>query len=559
MSESVGSGKALLKILAALFKNKLRFGDNASKSKRVGTLVIFGLAYALILAFSISMSVLLGITLRESNEARMAFYFMALFTGSLVVLVFGVIHLISTLFLSKDTDFYSTLPVKSWVVFAAKLLYVYISETAIVIAVLLPALMVYGGVVGAWAGYYIITLLTLFIVPAFPLGVAAIISIPVMFIAGKLKNRGIIAIVFYVLMFATMFGIYFYFMFTLLSMQETISDEQIISLLNFIKVVEYILYPYVALTSAAFGIPSFGYSAGVSVAINLFIFLVISIGLFAILLILARFMYSMSTKANNQTNNSRAKQGEFKTGGALKALIKREYAISLRTTQTTFQCFVVFLLPILFSVIFGIMMNKLAPIVAQNTGMFANPTLFSCTVISVMLASTANASFTAFSREGESVESLKTLPLTPKKIVGAKVLAWLTFAFPSAVISAIILNAFAFEPLNFTMSVIGFPLLATVFVIFGTLWDMKSPKLKWTDPSQAIKHNSHATIGMLLCMVCGIVLMILYMNLFDNLGLDKNALFAVVWGVIFAEILTFGIVDVILYKKLDIYYARMRV
>lgn len=559
MSAPIGSGSALVKIIAALFKNKLRFGDNASKGKRIGTIILLALAYAAILTISVFLSVTFGRVMRDAKENAGIFYFIALFTGSLIVLVFGVIHLVSTLFLSKDTDFYSSLPVKSWVVFAAKLLYVYISETAIVVAVLLPMLTVYGAVVGVWAGYYVITFLTILIVPAFPLAVAAIIAVPVMFIAGKLKNRGIIAIVFYVLLFAAMFGMYFYFLYSVTSMTESVTPEQIMRLIRIVRNIGYALYPYLALSSAAFGTVSFGLSFEASVVANIAIFLAISIGLLAVLLALAKFMYARSAKANNQTNNSQARKGEFKSGGTLKALMKREYAVALRTTQTTFQCFVVFFLPIMFAVTLGIMSSKLFAMVLYESGNMSSPPPFIYAVMAAILSSTANASFTTFSREGEYVESLKVLPLAPKKIVWAKMLSWLVFAVPSALISAIIFNAFSFDPLNFGLSVVAFPLLAAAFGVFGVLWDLKAPKLKWTDAAQAIKHNSHATIGMLLCMAGSFLLMMINMFLMDNDFIDYGTMITVIWCGLFAEILIFAVADVILYRKLDIYYARMRV
>ena len=115
-------------LLKSMFRNKLRFGADATKRKKIGFSVMFGLAYVMIVAILLLLIISMRDFLTAQPQLAMMMYFMILISAASFVLVFGIVHLVSVLYLSKDTDFYSTLPVKPVTVFAAKLAFVYLFE-----------------------------------------------------------------------------------------------------------------------------------------------------------------------------------------------------------------------------------------------------------------------------------------------------------------------------------------------------------------------------------------------------------------------------------------------
>lgn len=547
-------------VLKGMFKNKLRFGAETTKGKKIAILVVFAFAYAMIMFSLLTFITVIG-SLFDIKQIFAIFFFFILLTSALIVLIFGIINLISTLYLSKDTDFYSMLPIKPSVVFAAKLAFVYIAETAIVAAVLLPALITLGIVAHAWAWYYVISILTLVVVPALPLFVACIIAMPIMYLASRLKNRAIISLIFYIVLFGGLFGVYIYFISSVTSIDvESITAEQVESIINAITAVLYIFYPYERLSAAAFGIESFGLGVGASTVVNLLIFVGISAVLTVALMFAAKFMYSQSVKANNQTYNAKARKGEFKATGSMKALIKREYLSSLRTTQVAFQCYFVMALPIIFSIILGIMFRnsiKLAEVVELDFfSDFALLLVFSS--LAAIFASLGNAACTTFSREGSAFASLKILPVDIKRILWSKIVAWLVIALPVAAVCLTIVNALIFNSVFCILSFFSLLPLVAEFLVFGALWDLSAPKLKWTDPSQAIKHNTHVTLGQLIMMSSGFLPAALLFGL-GNTTIDGNIVSIVCWSVIYAVTVIFGIVDIILYRKANAYYERIEV
>lgn len=547
-------------ILKGLFRNKLRFKDGTSKNKKIGLLLLFGFIYAAVMAGVLSIMTALKELFVLMPQLSVMSYFFLLLTGAAFVLVFGIFALVNMLYLSKDTDFYSTLPVKQSTVFAAKMSFVYITEAVVTAAIILPLLITLGALTHAWAWYYVITVLTVLIVPSLPLVLAAIIAIPVMLLASKLKHRSVVALVMYIVLFCGFFTAYSYFVFSASETTE-ITEDMMQAAMDSLNTVMYVFYPYTVLSLSAYGVKAYGLSAGASSLVNLLIFLGISIALVAIMILASKAMYARSVTANNQTyNNEKAKKGTFKTSGSTAALIKREFKSAMRTTQVAFQCFAVALLPVIFSIGLSFSMKNSFGAAAE-AGMTIDDRfglMIVFTVLIAMFATLGNGAATSFSREGGAMASLKILPVDGKKVVRAKTLSWLFIAIPSALVSVVTANVFNFRVDCFLLSLFSLVPLAAEYVLFGALWDLLSPKLKWTDPMQAIKHNGHVLAGQAFGLVSGLAFMILFMVLFFN-GVDFDTIGIVIWALIYALVGIFAVIDVILYKKANEYYNRIEI
>lgn len=549
-------------ILSAMFKNKLRFDQSAGKGKKAALFIAFGMLYLIIVGALVGYIVLLGEYLWLSIVVAEILYLVILLAAAAIVLVFGIIHLVSTLYLAKDTDFYSTLPVKPVTVFAAKLAFVYLFETAIVVAILLPLIITFGIMSGAWAWFYILTILAILIVPSLPLAVAAIFAIPVMYIASKLKNRNIVSLIFYIVLYGGGMVLYFVFIFSSSYGEEgELTPEQVEAMVQSMQVMLYVFYPYAMLACAALGIPQFGLGLGASTAVCFLIFLGISLALIAILLLCGNFLYGKSVTANNQTYNSATvKKGEFRSRGSIKALIKREYMNSLRTTQTAFQCYAVYVIPIIFSVVFGVMFGQMfaqeQPELVEFGKIFSSFLTTSC--LTIFLAAVGNASITSFSREGKDMAMLKSMPVSAKQVVKAKTIAWLIPAVVSALVAVAVGSAINFDLEVFLLSLFSMPLLASAFVFFGVLWDLRSPKLNWTDPTQAIKHNTNSIVGQVICMGVGFVVTMVFFILIMNVQ-SLVVLNAVFWSVLYGFIAVFAVVDFLLYRKAETLFDKLEV
>lgn len=318
-------------ILSTLIKNKYRFASNTDKKKRIGFIVLMAFAYVMIVAYAVMITVVVGSIMNRLGSAEL-FYVVLLLMGAIFVLIFGIIHLVSTLFMSKDAQFFATLPVKPVTVFTAKLLFVYLSEAVIAVAVLLPTVIGYGITVRAWYGYYVISLLMIFITPALPLALAAIIALPVMLIASRLKHGSIVPLIFYCVLFVGFFAAYTYLVYA--ANTDEITEEGVAAFARAMQNAMYAVYPYLALARAAFGIDNFGLGVAGSGAVNLCIFIGSSLVLFGILILLGKVIYGKAYSLNSREDSGKAKNASYKSASSLSALIKREYAVAFGTTST---------------------------------------------------------------------------------------------------------------------------------------------------------------------------------------------------------------------------------
>lgn len=539
-------------VFSALLTNKLRFSETATRKKRVLTFVLIAFVYAAVMSVALVVTVSLARMLSSSSMPQMV-YMMLLIGAAMIVLVFGVFNLVSVLYLSKDTDFYSALPVKSQVVFFAKLLYVYVSELFLVVALFLPIIIVFGAVSGLWVGYYFITIPTLLIVPALPLMIAAIFAIPIMYLAGKLKNRNGIVLVFYMLLFGGFFAGYFVLMFSFMDINfEELTPEKLESLLNVIRVIGYVLYPFTALSNAAFGVQMYGLSVGLSTFVNLLIFLAISVALLAITLLACRFMYDQAAKANNQTYQKLTKHGEYKALNVTGTLIKRELVNAMRSTQIAFQCFGANIILLMFPFILVYIVNLTFADLDKGSIL-----LYDFSYMLLILPSVFSAVSTSFSREGISMASLKTMPVTAKQIVAAKVMLWAAIAVPVSIISVTIVSVYNFVSYLYIAILVYSLLFVIAGSVFSAIWDLRAPKLKWTDPIQAIKHNGNASGGMIMLMIGGFINLIATLAL-TSLGKTATAMI-VFWSIAVAWLVVVAVVDILMYRRINTYYNRIEV
>lgn len=539
-------------VLSAMIKNKYRFSAETKKSKKVALIILIAFAYVAVTSYAVMITVFAGSIMTRLGYG-VEFYVALLIMSAAFVLIFGIVHLVSTLFLSKDVGFYATLPVKPVTVFSAKLLFVYLSEAVIAIAVLLPVMLTYGIVVKAWFGFYLITVITALIVPALPLALAAIIAVPVMFIAGKLKHRDIVPLIFYCVLFVGCFVAYYYLMFKFNN--GDITEDGLAAFGKGMQPVVYTFYPYLSLARAALFEDTFGIGAGASAAANVAIFAAISFALIGILIGLGRIMYGRSSMYD-RSDNSKVKNAEFKSAGELKSLIKREYSMAFHTTSTAFQCFSVLLLVVVMSVMMSIMLRSTLGKVSEGQLDDRISIFMILGTICMILPSASNGAATSFSREGYGLAALKILPVDIKTILKAKIIAWSALAVPCAVISAVIANSFVFDATMFILSTFAIAGLCAAFTVFGAIWDLRAPKLKWNDPKEAIKQNTNVTIGQIILILSGLVF-IITSTLFIVLGVPFDTAKSVFLSLLYVYLIIIIVIDIIICKKAEYYYSRI--
>ncbi len=184
--------------------------------------------------------------------------------------------------------------------------------------------------------------------------------------------------------------------------------------------------------------------------------------------------------------------------------------------------------------------------------------LIGFTVLGAIFATLGNAAATTFSREGKAMASLKILPVSIGTVLRAKITAWLIPAVTAATISVVVFGALLFDLQYFLLAVFSLIPLSAALICFGALWDLTAPKLNWTDPTQAIKHNGHVTIGQMAAMGAGLAVTA-FVTIFCFCGVDFDIISALSWVLIYSELAIFTVVDILLYRRAEKYYNRIEI
>jgi ABC-2 type transport system permease protein len=150
----------------------------------------------------------------------------------------------------------------------------------------------------------------------------------------------------------------------------------------------------------------------------------------------------------------------------------------------------------------------------------------------------------AISIEGKGWELTKSLPVTTKTVMNAKLLLQFTFSIPSSIISSTCL-AIALKPSGLALVwLFAIPLVfATFIAVAGLFVNAKNPSFTWDNESVPVKQSSATLISMVISLISGIVPVLLIAFLPAR----------------FCELTTFGLLLVVFalawlfYKKLVAY------
>ncbi len=528
------------------------------KRKRWATVILLSLAYVLIEAVLVYVAYIFGslATLLEvQSELLTLLFIIAIF----VVFVFGVVAVLNNLYFSRDTEFFSALPIKPVTIYAAKLFVVYACETVLMAAILLPCAITAAAFMKVSVLFYVLLPFMVVLMPCIPLFFAAIIAVPVMYIVSFFKKRGAAGSIAAIMLVAAFFVGYYLLMMRFQKFMET--EDPLEVLLKFREAMQKVckaFYPVYVLVKGALLLPFFGLSAGASAPIGFLIFLgcVAVMGALSVLLSVAVYRRGAAAVLEGAAK-AQKKNGSYKTTGLTKAIFVKEWRELVRTPAFAFQClFGVVMCPLLLGFSAFMTMTNGATF-GGVTGDF-NRLIYLWFILAMGAGMNVGAS-TAFTREGEKFCYCKLLPVSAVTLVKAKSFLYMLVGAISSLLGFTVLCILAFD-VSFLLLGIPFLVLYLIsFVHFGMFFDLSKPKLDWKTPNEAVKHSANAMVPMFANMGFSLALIVAafvaYYFLGDA-GCSRVVCLAVSWSILYACVLAVGIpVSIRLYRtcqhKLD--------
>ncbi len=425
--------------------------------------------------------------------------------GCIMIVVLGIAPMISYLYFSKDTEFLLGLPLKPVTVFFAKLTVVYIFEMLGGALFLLPSLITLGVTLKLSALYYIGTIISIFLLPALPMVLVSVLSLPLMRLVGVLKNKSIVAFILYAVLMVAVMGLYLGVMY---SFDFTIPEGDDGAMATYLKLeaavkaMAKILVPLLAVSRILTLSPVTilgSFSTPVAVLINLATFLVITAALVLIAILISSFSYKKSARSLLEgSKNKASKKVEFsRSSSVIKALMKKEWLELIRTPAFAFQC-------LMCIVMAPLMVGFMAYFDASNlAGEYVNYTskfimrLVSFGIIIIIGIGTNVGASTTITREGQKFYYMKTMPVPYETQIKAKLYLYLIVSSVTVILSQVVMAIISFDIVFLTVGTAFLLLFNYGFNCYCIYIDLNNPKLNWVTENEAVKQNKSAMIPIL--------------------------------------------------------------
>lgn len=432
---------------------------------------------------------------------------LAVIIASLLTLVFGLIGTITNYFVEKEGDIILSMPFKGWHILFSKYFSSYVYEAILSLFIMATGFIVYGIKSSSGPLFYIICVVISLAIPLIPLTIGYFIIIPLMRAGSILRKKdftmvmtGVIAIIFAV-------GIqYLSQSMVKISADPTTMIQKLTSPNGMVSVAAKIYYPS---KWATYGITDYSNLHGL---VNMLVFIGISIGIVALLIISMNGLYATSIIGSQEVSkNKKLNEGELRSKlkgrRQLNALIDRE--IKLMNREPIYFLngpLVILIMPIILGFMFYLQKGELVKSIDEVLKLTnANYYLTLGTAgLAVFLGISVNITSTCISREGKTYELLKSMPIDPQKYLLSKLIHGLIFGVIASVLSVAIGQiVFGIGYASMTMAFVISILVMLPILIAGMLLEIAYPKLLWDSPQKAMKQNLNGVILILgaMCVI----------------------------------------------------------
>ena len=470
---------------------------------------------------------------------------MAAVASGIIVLIFGIFYILSTVFLAKDTELLTSLPLPQGSVFLSKFALVLLGEYPFAFFLMIPPVIIYG--IGQNMGviYYLLAIICTLFIPLVPLVISALLSLFLMNIVGRSRHRDLITIIGSIILLVGIFLGQNY----LISQMPDNEQEFLIELLKSSNaIVEFMgraFPPAIWITKILSG-------TFTEAMVNMAYLLIVSIGAFGLVYFIASFIYQRGATAQFETGASTGKtKFSYKSSSQILTIFKIEWLTILRTPIYALNSLVmVFMAPLLMMLpLFGGNLANdpdlqfLYQLIENGESTPLLPLIVAGLITVFVLINPAVSS--TFSREGKNIWILKNIPVKPEIQVYGKLLAGYSISFIAAVLSAFMAMLSFRVPVVTTIMVVILTSAALVPIsALGIYIDLMRPKLIWNNPQEAIKQNFNVVIAMLLGFVMVTVFGVIGYFI-TTFGLNTFAVF----GIMLIIILAFSYLSIMVLKN----------
>lgn len=501
----------LITLTRIMFKNDETLNNLTSKGSRSSFLKSKWMMILFVLGLAVLMGFSFGFMLSDLYDSLAMVDLSHIIPRLLVpaagimVFMFGIFYVMNVFYFSKDVENYLYLPVKAGEILGAKFLVSLIYEYFIILIFFLPMLTVYGIKDGSGVLYYIYMILSLILVPVFPLVIASIISMLIMRYSSKFKNRDRFNMIAGILSLVVALG--FNFGIQYLTNRFTGDSNMVIGDISDLPMFKIISWVFPTSRFATEGILNYQSFSGLVNMLILLVVTVLSFGLFYILGNLLYFKGVIGISESKATRKALSKE-EMEKGSIRKPILfsyaLKELKLILRTPVYFLNCVLISLIYPLF-ILFPILMGsgedeaEMESLLSMLKGFDRGALLLGIVGVGFLMGSINIIASTAISREGKNLYFMKYVPVPYMTQIYAKIVsAFYVEAAALLIFYGIVFYLFRIDLIFFVLSLIIVFLSSLVINQIGIFLDITWPKLNWDTEQKAVKQNFNSVIHMFL-------------------------------------------------------------
>lgn len=426
-----------------------------------------------------ALNAVIGTCKKANIEGEFLVFF--IFLVQLAQLLFGLSLTTKTLFFSDDKDLLK-LPVKGTTILLSKVAYLYLKELMFAAIISLPVFIEYGILTGQSFVFYLMIPIVLLTFPLLPFLLSLILSVPMMYLVGFLKNKFTVMLGIYVCCVALGFFLYITCLKFILTIIESGDGASLFNSKIVMGIKSIASYLYVPILFK-------NILSSYRLLENLLIVVAVCLSLGVLVLYFARKLYLKILLKNSESGNHFfTRKTEVKERSVTKALFFREFLTIFRSVNYSFQ----YLTIVITTPLMVYFSNSIASSIGVES--LGEGVLPGISVLVLIMFLTMGTSFaaTSLTREGGNFFHTKIIPVSYKKQVFVKFMLYVIVAVPSVIASCLVLALFGFLTF-FEASMIA---LAVIFVIIGNIsssisMDIKRPQFMYLDGKEVTQTNKN--------------------------------------------------------------------
>lgn len=413
--------------------------------------------------------------------------------SSLIMLAFGLFKAGSVIFERKGYDILCSLPVSAKSIVIARFIRMYVENIIFALVVMVPGIIVYGLLMKPAIFFYLFGIIATLLIPFAPMTIAIIIGALITAISSRTKHKSIIGAIIPIIIVVGSLALTG----RISAVEGQLTPEMLTSLAGVVTGVIANVYP----PAVWFGNMMLG-----SCAIETVLFIFVS---FAILGITAYIIGENFQSVCQALYGTIAKHdftmGMQEQSHVMVTLVKREFKRYFASTVYLSNTIMGPILAVAMAVsLFFIDLENAAVMLPVEIDVVGILPLAIGTIFCIM-----NTTSTSVSMEGKEWWLIKSLPLTPKQILDAKLLMNLILFAPFYVV-AVVISIIALRPSG--LEIIWMIVSPGVLILFSCVWglfiNLKVPVFNWENETSVVKQSVSALVGGICGSLFGVAMII---------------------------------------------------